>query len=598
MKKVLSLLLAIILILSAFSCPATALEVDDTYEGNDDIGWGDLINPTFNVVSGELTRYNGDGGKVIIPAGVTVIGGSSFLNCADVTCVIIPEGVTEIKGYAFQKCTGLKSIVIPKSVTKIGSSAFSGCTSLEAVWYLGSATDKATLLTISSTGNSIILNNNIWHYNSCPVGAEHDYKYEQSGSGHIQKCRVCNGTTEMADHRYTNNCDADCNDCGATRTPPHNYSDEYSSDATEHWYQCDDCESRKDAEEHNFESDFTTDDDYHWHKCSDCGAVEGEKVKHTFDNADDSICNECERAVEHKFDDECDGECNGCGAHRNPPHKYSQAKDETGHWQECELCHSTKDFDTHGYSNNCDASCDCGFIRTPPHSFDEEYKSDANKHWYECTCGAKDGESSHSYAADCDTTCNDCGRVRSTAKSHTYDDQNDLICNVCSTERATGGHFYDDAQDMLCNGCGFDRFPKAVTSAALTIKNSVISKITAGMTAKSLISQLSEGEYCKIYSGTKEVSSGTAVGTGMTVKLINGTSVKATYTVVVTGDINGDGGISITDMVSAKSQLLGKTKLSGAYLTAADTNGDGAVSITDFVQIKAKILGKGSITAR
>jgi hypothetical protein len=51
-------------------------------------------------------------------------------------------------------------------------------------------------------------------------------------------------------------------------------------------------------------------------------------------------------------------------------------------------------------------------------------------------------------------------------------------------------------------------------------------------------------------------------------------------------------------LVSAKSQLLGKTKLSGAYLTAADTNGDGTVSITDFVQIKAKILGKGNITAR
>jgi hypothetical protein len=122
--------------------------------------------------------------------------------------------------------------------------------------------------------------------------------------------------------------------------------------------------------------------------------------------------------------------------------------------------------------------------------------------------------------------------------------------------------------------------------------------LTAGMTAKSLISQLNEGAFCKVYNGTKELSSSAAVGTGMTVKLINGTSTKATYTVVVTGDINGDGTISVTDMVSAKAQILGKSKLSGAHLTAADTNGDGTVSITDFVQIKAKILGKGNITAR
>ena len=597
MKKVLSLLLAIILIISAFSCPAIALDVEDTYEGNDDIGWGEIVNPTFNVVAGELKRYNGKGGAVKIPDGVTSIGSSSFSSASDVTSVIIPEGVTKIGSYAFSGCTGLKSIVIPKSVTQIDKYAFSNCSSLEAVWYLGGETDKTNLLSITSSGNSIIKNNSIWHYNSCPVGAEHDYKYEQSGSGHIQKCNACKCTTELAEHRYINNCDADCNDCGATRTPPHNYSDEYSSDGAEHWYQCADCESRKDVAEHRFETGFTTDDDYHWHKCADCGAVDGEKVKHTFDNADDKTCNGCGLEVEHKFDDECDATCNKCGSERIPPHAYKAQKDESGHWQECELCNDVTLFDAHNYTNDCDASCDCGYTRTPPHSFGTEYKSDANKHWFECTCGEKKDEASHNHTADCDTECNTCGRVR-TAKSHTYDNENDLTCNVCAAVRASGGHFYDDAKDMLCNGCGFDRFPKAVTSSALTIKSDVISKITAGMTAKSLISQLNEGTFCKVYNGTKEVSSSAAVGTGMVVKLVNGSTVKASYTVVVTGDINGDGTISVTDMISAKSQLLGKTKLSGAYLTAADTNGDGAVSITDFIQIKAKILGKGNITAR
>ena len=70
------------------------------------------------------------------------------------------------------------------------------------------------------------------------------------------------------------------------------------------------------------------------------------------------------------------------------------------------------------------------------------------------------------------------------------------------------------------------------------------------------------------------------------------------YTVIVTGDINGDGKISITDMIAAKAHLLNKEIIRGTSATAADTNGDGKISITDFIQIKAKLLGKGSIVAR
>ena len=142
------------------------------------------------------------------------------------------------------------------------------------------------------------------------------------------------------------------------------------------------------------------------------------------------------------------------------------------------------------------------------------------------------------------------------------------------------------------------RVPSTVTSPNLTISGSNISKITAGTTVSSLLSSLNEGEYCKIYKGSSEVSDNTAVGTGMVVKIMDGNTVKASYTVVVTGDTNGDGAISVTDMISVKAHLLGKSTLSGAYATAANTNGDSGISITDFIQVKAKILGKGNIVAR
>ena len=41
--------------------------------------------------------------------------------------VVIPEGVTSIGGHAFDDCRSLTSITIPDGVTSIGEKAFDGC---------------------------------------------------------------------------------------------------------------------------------------------------------------------------------------------------------------------------------------------------------------------------------------------------------------------------------------------------------------------------------------------------------------------------------------------------------------------------------------
>ena len=76
---------------------------------------------------------------------------------------------------------------------------------------------------------------------------------------------------------------------------------------------------------------------------------------------------------------------------------------------------------------------------------------------------------------------------------------------------------------------------------------------------------------------------------------MNGSEVLKEITVVVTGDTNGDGNISVTDMISVKAHILKKSTLTDAYSEAGDTNGDGSISITDFIQIKAHVLGKSSL---
>lgn len=93
---------------------------------------------TVNESTVTITKYNGSGGEVEIPATigvntVTSIGAEAFKDCTSLTSVAIPDGVSSIGVEAFSGCSSLRSITIPDSVTSIGEYAFHSCTSLESI---------------------------------------------------------------------------------------------------------------------------------------------------------------------------------------------------------------------------------------------------------------------------------------------------------------------------------------------------------------------------------------------------------------------------------------------------------------------------------
>jgi hypothetical protein len=91
-----------------------------------------------------ITKYNGAGGVVAIPADiggrpVVNIGVGAFINCTGLTSVTIPNSVTNIENYVFQSCTGLTSVAIPSSVMSIGDGAFADCLGLTTAYFYGNA---------------------------------------------------------------------------------------------------------------------------------------------------------------------------------------------------------------------------------------------------------------------------------------------------------------------------------------------------------------------------------------------------------------------------------------------------------------------------
>lgn len=82
------------------------------------------------------------------------------------------------------------------------------------------------------------------------------------------------------------------------------------------------------------------------------------------------------------------------------------------------------------------------------------------------------------------------------------------------------------------------------------------------------------------------------IGTGT---VLTSASAGQSLTAVVNGDVNGDSGISIADMLMIKSHILGIQQLDAAAM-AGDVNGDNSISIADFLGVKSCLLGLSSIS--
>lgn len=122
-RRFLSLLLTTVLLLS-LAVPMTAL----------------AAGSEFTIENGVLTKYNGPGGDVTVPAGVTAIGDEAFYDCKTLKSVTLPQGLTSIGKLAFCSCESLASVSIPEGVTSIGLSAFYGCESLKTITLPASVT--------------------------------------------------------------------------------------------------------------------------------------------------------------------------------------------------------------------------------------------------------------------------------------------------------------------------------------------------------------------------------------------------------------------------------------------------------------------------
>ena len=323
------------------------------------------------------------------------------------------------------------------------------------------------------------------YYYSCTCGekgtetfesgetAPHSYSTEWSsdGTNHWHKCANCDAVADKAAHRYDNACDTTCNDCGKTREITHSYSEVWSSDETNHWHECSVCGDKKDVAAHTPGAAATETTPQ---TCTICGYVIKAALGHTHNfnqkNTSETYLKSaatCTKKAVYYYSCTC-GEkgTETFESGETAPHSYSTewSSDGTNHWHKCANCDAVADKAAHRYDNACDTTCnDCGKTRETSHSFGKEWYKNSEKHWHECSvCHTKKDEAAHIYDNACDKDCNICGQTREVTHSYSevwsYDETNHWHeCSVCHTKKDETPHTYDNACDTTCNDCGKTR---------------------------------------------------------------------------------------------------------------------------------------------
>ena len=156
---------------------------------------------------------------------------------------------------------------------------------------------------------------------------------------------------------------------------------------------------------------------------------------------------------------------------------------------------------------------------------------------------------------------------------------------VTTTE---GGYTATCAVLVKSDGITSTTYRIGVNTVSGVLKNTTVAQLIAGLNNDAASLHVYKADGTELTEGV--------VGTGMAVVLFEADAEKDRLTIVVKGDVNGDGGITISDYTLARLDILGLKALEGVFRTAADVNGDGAVSISDYTLMRLDILGIKSIS--
>lgn len=80
------------------------------------------------------------------------------------------------------------------------------------------------------------------------------------------------------------------------------------------------------------------------------------------------------------------------------------------------------------------------------------------------------------------------------------------------------------------------------------------------------------------------------IGTGCALHVTRGDTLFAIHPILIVGDVNGDGNISVIDLLRVQQHLLNMRTLTDSWFAAADVSADNKISVIDLLRIQRHLL--------
>ena len=288
-----------------------------------------------------------------------------------------------------------------------------------------------------------------------------DSNWSHDANQHWKECLVngCDEKSETANHTFDNDCDTTCNVCGYTRTITHSYSEVWSHDDTNHWYECTVCGDKKDTTAHSGGTATCNEKAI----CSFCGASYGDFADHNYvEKAESQYLKSAatcvSKAVYYKS-------CSVCGVKSTETFEYGEVDPsnhkhtEARNANEATCCETGYTGDT--WCTDCNTKIATGTVipATGNHvDVDGKWETDGTNHWHICYFGTKFDITAHSGGeATCKdkAVCSVCGTAygevnASNHKGTTYiKDQKEA---TCYKEGYTGDTYCSDCDVKIKDG--------------------------------------------------------------------------------------------------------------------------------------------------
>ena len=321
--------------------------------------------------------------------------------------------------------------------------------------------------------------NDTTHKHTCSICQKDETANHSWNNGTVTKAASCKETGVKT---YT------CTVCNATKTETiakttdHKYGSWTKVNDTTHKHTCSVC-SKEETANHSWNSGSVTkqpsckEEGVKTYTCTACKATKTETIAKTTSHKYGNWTKVDDTTHKHT--------CSVCSKEETANHKWNSGtvtkaatcKEAGVKTYTCTTCNAKKTetiakLTTHTYDHACDTNCNvCGATRTTTHKYKTTWSTDKTNHWHECSvCKDKKDVAAHTPGAEATETtaqtCTTCGYVIKAALGHkhnyattwTTDEAGHWYdCAGCEEKGSYATHDFENDCDKDCSICGYTR---------------------------------------------------------------------------------------------------------------------------------------------